>query len=103
MLFDRDKAVLSRSAGADASTSRPNFCATSPAIAVTVRVYCSPDEGARAGPKVLAELRANQLRDALKARGIAGDRIKIESACQRRKPAISPPAPRRRRKTGGRC
>ncbi|HEY3909116.1 MAG TPA: adenylate/guanylate cyclase domain-containing protein [Stellaceae bacterium] len=52
-----------------------------PTTMVTVRAYCSANESKRADPKAFAELRANRVRDALKARKIAGRRIKIDIAC----------------------
>ena len=68
---------------ADASLRRQaDFLQANPGVRVTVRAYCSDDEGAREGPQVLAQLRANQIRNALKAAGIAGDRIRIENACR---------------------
>ncbi|MGA8548809.1 MAG: adenylate/guanylate cyclase domain-containing protein [Stellaceae bacterium] len=81
IFFDRDKVALPQSA--DASLRRQaDFLQANPGVTVTVRAYCSHDEGAREGPQVLAQLRANQIRDALKAAGIAGDRIRIENACR---------------------
>ena len=52
-----------------------------PRIAATIKVYCTPDEGARIGMGALAVLRANKIRDALTTRGIARDRIKAEGGC----------------------
>ena len=81
IFFDRDKVALPQSAGASLRR-QADFLQANPGVRVTVRAYCSHDEGAREGPQVLAQLRANQIRDALKAAGIAGDRIRIENACR---------------------
>jgi class 3 adenylate cyclase len=81
VFFDRDKAILPQSAGT-ALDGQAAFLRANPSVSVTVRAYCSGDEGAREGPRVLAELRANQVRDALKFRKIAGGRIKIENDCR---------------------
>jgi class 3 adenylate cyclase len=81
IFFDRDKVALSQSAG-EALARQADFLRANPGVKVTVRAYCSDDEGARLGPQVLAQLRANQVRDALETRGIAGDRIKLENACR---------------------
>jgi class 3 adenylate cyclase/outer membrane protein OmpA-like peptidoglycan-associated protein len=88
VFFDRDKVALSQSAGASLK-QQADFLRANPGVKVTVRAYCSDDEGAREGPQVLAQLRANQVRDALKARGISGDRIKIDNACRPGDAALS--------------
>jgi class 3 adenylate cyclase/outer membrane protein OmpA-like peptidoglycan-associated protein len=80
IFFGKDKVVLSQSAGA-AIRQQAAYLRDNPSVTITVEAYCSDDEGAREGPKVLAELRANQVRDALEARGIAAGRIKVENAC----------------------
>ncbi len=49
---------------------------------MTIETYCSPDEGIREGRQTLAALRANQIRDALKARGVGGERVMAENRCQ---------------------
>jgi class 3 adenylate cyclase len=84
IFFGKDKVVLSQSAGA-AIGQQAAYLRDHPNVTITVQAYCSDDEGAREGPKVLAELRANQVRDALEARGIAAGRIKVENACHSRK------------------
>jgi class 3 adenylate cyclase len=81
IFFDRDKVALSQSAEASLK-QQAELLHANPGVKVTVKAYCADDEGAREGPQVLAQLRANQIRDALKARGIAGDRIKLENACR---------------------
>ena len=80
IFFGKDKVVLSQSAGV-AIRQQAAYLRANPNVTITVDAYCSDDEGAREGPKVLAELRANQVRDALEARGIAAGRIKVENAC----------------------
>ncbi len=81
VFFEKDKVVLSRSAGSTIDRQAA-FLRDNPKITVTIKAYCSQDEGAREGPAVLAQLRANQIRDALRARGVAGDRVKAENACR---------------------
>jgi peptidoglycan-associated lipoprotein len=88
IFFDRDKVALSQSAAASLK-QQADFLRANPGVKVTVRAYCSDDEGAREGPQVLAQLRANQIRDALEARGITGDRIKLENACRPGSPTSS--------------
>ena len=88
IFFDRDKVALSQSAAASLK-QQADFLRANPGVKVTVRAYCSDDEGAREGPQVLMQLRANQIRDALEARGIAGDRIKLENACRPGSPTSS--------------
>ncbi len=80
IFFGKDQAVMPRSAGA-AIRQQAAFLRDNPNVTITVEAYCSDDEGAREGPKVIAELRANQVRDALETSGIAARRIKIENAC----------------------
>ena len=80
IFFGKDKVVLSQSADA-AIGQQASYLRANPNVTITVEAYCSDDEGAREGPKVLAELRANQVRDALEARGIGASRIKVENAC----------------------
>lgn len=57
------------------------FLRDHPEVTVTIETYCSPGEGARTGTAALAALRANQIRAALKARGVAGDRIAADPGC----------------------
>ena len=85
VFFDRDKVALSRSAGATIDRQAA-FLLDNPRITVTIKTYCSQDEGAREGLETLAALRANQIRDALSARGIAGDRITAEKGCRAESP-----------------
>ena len=80
IFFGKDKVVLSQSADV-AIEHQAAYLRDNPNVTITVEAYCSGDEGAREGPKVLAELRGNQVRDALEARGIAANRIKVENAC----------------------
>jgi class 3 adenylate cyclase len=81
VFFDKDKVVLSRSAGSTIDRQAA-FLRENPKITVTIKAYCSQDEGAREGPETLAVLRVNQIRDALSARGVAGDRISAEKGCR---------------------
>jgi outer membrane protein OmpA-like peptidoglycan-associated protein len=80
-LFDRDQVGLPQSANTTIDQEAA-FLRANPKVTVTVRAYCSDDEGARVGPKTLATLRAYAVRNALKARGISGGRVTAENACQ---------------------
>jgi peptidoglycan-associated lipoprotein len=55
---------------------------------VTIEGHCSEDEGAREGPSVLAQLRANQVRHALNKAGVADSRIRTVNYGKTR-PAVS--------------
>jgi outer membrane protein OmpA-like peptidoglycan-associated protein len=60
------------------------FIKDHPDVAVTVKGYCTPEEGKRFGPGVLAKLRANRVRDALADRsGVPKSRIQTaaDDAC----------------------
>ncbi len=81
VFFDRDRVSLPQSA-APAIDRQAAFLRDNPTINVTIKTYCSPGEGKREGTETLAALRVNQIRDALKARGIAADRIAAEPGCQ---------------------
>jgi outer membrane protein OmpA-like peptidoglycan-associated protein len=74
VFFEKDKVVLPASANSIID-HQAEFLRDNPTITATVEGYCSEDEGMREGPVVLAQLRANQLRNALKERGVAGTRI----------------------------
>ncbi len=80
-LFDKDQVVLPQSASTTIDREAA-FLRDNPKATVTIKAYCSDDEGARVGPKTLAALRANAVRNALKARGIIGTRVTAESSCQ---------------------
>jgi class 3 adenylate cyclase len=81
VFFAKDRVALSQSAGSTIDRQAA-FLRDNPKITVTIKAYCSRDEGAREGPATLAALRANQIRDALRARGVAGDRISAENGCR---------------------
>jgi outer membrane protein OmpA-like peptidoglycan-associated protein len=52
------------------------FLKANPNVEVTLKGYCTPEEGRRYGPGVLAALRASKVRDELVDRGdIANTRI----------------------------
>ena len=56
--------------------SEAAFLKENPKVTVTIKGYCTPEEGRRFGPGVLATLRTNKVRDELVARGgIPGTRI----------------------------
>jgi class 3 adenylate cyclase/outer membrane protein OmpA-like peptidoglycan-associated protein len=87
VLFEKDEVVLSQSAlltiGREAA-----FLQDNPRITVTIEGHCSEDEGAREGPSVLAQLRANQVRHALNKAGVADSRIRTVNYGNTR-PAVS--------------
>lgn len=86
IFFDRGKVVLSE--GARSTIDRQaDFLRDNPKIAVTIEGHSSEDEGAREGRSVLAQLRANQVRNALRERGIADNRIRIVNYVET-KPAV---------------
>jgi class 3 adenylate cyclase/outer membrane protein OmpA-like peptidoglycan-associated protein len=73
--FEKDTVILSQSAGLTIDR-QAEFLRDNPKITVTIEGHCSEDEGAREGPSILAQLRANQVRNAFKARGVAESRIR---------------------------
>lgn len=75
VLFEKDEVVLSQSARLTIGRQAA-FLQDNPKITVTIEGHCSEDEGAREGPSVLAQLRANQVRHALNKGGVADSRIK---------------------------
>jgi outer membrane protein OmpA-like peptidoglycan-associated protein len=80
IFFDRGKVALSQLARATLA-QQADFLHNHPNITVTVRTFCANDEGARTGLQVLAQLRANQIRDVLQIRRVDPGRIRIERAC----------------------
>jgi class 3 adenylate cyclase len=87
IFFDRNKVELSPAAKGSVD-QQAEILRANPGVKVTVKTYCSDDEGGRFGRQVLAQLRANQIRDALEAQGIAGGRIKVEAACDGNGPKL---------------
>jgi class 3 adenylate cyclase len=81
IVFDRGGIVLPRSADSTID-GQALFLRDHPRVKVKVKAYCADDEGARETPMALAQLRANKVQDALKARGISGDRIETENDCK---------------------
>jgi class 3 adenylate cyclase/outer membrane protein OmpA-like peptidoglycan-associated protein len=81
VLFERDQVVLIQSAG-QTLAEQAKFLRDTPAIKVVIAASCAPDEGAREGAWILAQLRANRVRDSLKKLGVAGDRMTTENACK---------------------
>jgi len=75
VLFQRDATVLSESSRSTIDRLA-EYLRDNPEITVTIEGYCSEDEGLRMRPSDLAQLRANQVRNALKERGVAGTRIR---------------------------
>jgi outer membrane protein OmpA-like peptidoglycan-associated protein len=80
IFFERDQVTLTQTARA-AIEQQAGFLRDNPGITVTIKTYCPNDEAARADPKVLAQLRAHEIRHELEAHGIKPDRIKLGSAC----------------------
>jgi class 3 adenylate cyclase len=78
VFFEKDKVVLSGAANT-VIERQAAFLKDHPSITVMVEGYSSDDEGVREGRAVLAQLRANQVRDALKERGVEGARIHTAS------------------------
>ena len=74
VFFEKDKVVIPASANSIIDR-QAGFLRDNPSVTVTIEGYCSEDEGTREGPEALAQLRANQVRNALKERGIAATRI----------------------------
>ena len=81
IIFGKDKVFLPPAAEKTIERQAA-FLRDNPKITVTIETYCSPDEGIREGRQTLAALRANQIRDALKARGVGGERVMAENRCQ---------------------
>jgi class 3 adenylate cyclase/outer membrane protein OmpA-like peptidoglycan-associated protein len=86
VLFERGKVIITPPSGLTIDRQAA-FLRDNPKVTVTIEGHCSEDEGAREGPSVLAQLRANQVRNALKERGIADNRIQTISYGQSR-PAV---------------
>jgi class 3 adenylate cyclase/outer membrane protein OmpA-like peptidoglycan-associated protein len=81
VLFERDEVVLIQSAG-ETLAEQAKFLRENPDVKVVIAASCARHEGAREGAWVLAELRANRVRDALRAQGVAGDRMTTANACK---------------------
>jgi class 3 adenylate cyclase/outer membrane protein OmpA-like peptidoglycan-associated protein len=78
IFFEKGKVVVSDAARLTIDRQAA-FLRENPRVAVTIEGYSSEDEGAREGPSVLAQLRANQIRNALKERGVADSRMQTIS------------------------
>jgi class 3 adenylate cyclase/outer membrane protein OmpA-like peptidoglycan-associated protein len=78
IFFEKGKVVVSEAARLTIDRQAA-FLRENPKVAVTIEGYSSEDEGAREGPSVLAQLRANQIRNALKERGVADNRMQTIS------------------------
>ena len=83
VLFEKGAVILTQAAALTIDWQAA-FLRENPKITVTIEGHCSKDEGAREGPAVLAQLRANQVRDALKERGVSDNRIQTISYGQTR-------------------
>lgn len=85
VFFERDNVALPRAADATID-QQAAFLRDHPEVTVTIETYCALGEGARFGTTALAALRANQFRNALKARGVAADRIAADPRCHAARP-----------------
>jgi len=83
VLFEKGAVILTQAAALTIDR-QASFLRENPEVTVTIEGHCSKDEGAREGPSVLAQLRANQVRDALKERGVPDNRIQTISYGQTR-------------------
>jgi hypothetical protein len=89
VLFARDQVVLVPSAD-ETIAAQARFLHDNPDVKVAVVASCPKDQGTAGRPWVLAELRANRVRDALEAHGVAGDRLTTENACKAADPTMLP-------------
>jgi class 3 adenylate cyclase/outer membrane protein OmpA-like peptidoglycan-associated protein len=78
IFFEKGKVVVSDAARLTIDRQAA-FLRENPRVTVTIEGYSSEDEGAREGPSILAQLRANQIRNALKERGVADSRMQTIS------------------------
>jgi class 3 adenylate cyclase/outer membrane protein OmpA-like peptidoglycan-associated protein len=81
VLFEKDRVVLVRSADGTLA-EQAQYLRDHPDVKAVIAASCARDEGAREDAWVLAELRANRVRDALKALRVAGNRMTTENACK---------------------
>jgi outer membrane protein OmpA-like peptidoglycan-associated protein len=81
VLFVKDRVELLPSAG-ETITGQAKYLRENPDVKVVIAASCARDEGGRAGAWVLAQLRANRVRDALKGHGVAADRMSTQNACK---------------------
>jgi outer membrane protein OmpA-like peptidoglycan-associated protein len=81
VLFEKDGVAMIPSADATLA-EQAKFLNDNPRVKAVIAASCARQERVRDGAWVLAELRANRVRGALKARGIAGDRMTIENGCK---------------------
>lgn len=83
VLFERNATALSESARSTIDRVA-EYLRANPHIMVTIEGYCSEDEGLRMRPSDLAQLRANQVRNALKERGVTASRLQTVSYAKSR-------------------
>jgi TIR domain/OmpA family len=81
VLFARDQVVLVRSAD-ETIAEQARFLRDHPAVRVAIEAHCGGADEARERRWVLAQLRANRVRDSLEKLGIAADRMRTENDCQ---------------------
>jgi outer membrane protein OmpA-like peptidoglycan-associated protein len=81
VLFEKDRVALVRSADGTLA-EQAQYLRDHADVKAVIAASCARDGGAREDAWVLAELRANRVRDALKALGVAGGRMTTENACK---------------------
>jgi class 3 adenylate cyclase/outer membrane protein OmpA-like peptidoglycan-associated protein len=81
VLFEKDQVVLIQSAG-ETISDQAKFLHANPDVKVVIVASCAQEEGLHEGAWVLAQLRANRVRDALEQLGIAGNRMTTENGCK---------------------
>jgi class 3 adenylate cyclase/outer membrane protein OmpA-like peptidoglycan-associated protein len=81
VLFKTDQVVLIQSAS-ETIAEQAKFLRETPDIKVVILASCAREEGGREGAWVLAQLRANRVRDALERLGVAGGRMTTENGCK---------------------
>ena len=81
VLFEKNRVVLIRSADGTLA-EQAKYLRDHPDVKAVIAASCARDESAREEAWVLAELRANRVRDALKALGVDGNRIRTRNDCK---------------------
>ena len=81
VLFEKGRVALIRSADGTLA-EQAEYLRHHRDVKAVIAASCARDEGAREEAWVLAELRANRVRDALKALGVDGNRMTTENACK---------------------
>jgi TIR domain/OmpA family len=96
VLFERDQVVLVPSAQ-ETIAEQARLLHDNPAVRVAIEAHCGVAEESRERRWVLAQLRANRVRDSLEQLGVAADRMITKNDCRpagTTTPASDPSAPR---------